>query len=299
MRRAKEAIVRVVPKYKLGINDELDEIYYKSQVMLRVPWMVEFEKLKELFNQTTWKEIFLSRVVDHCDTEDFPEDEDIFEDEDLEEDIERNPDFVASRIMPNKTTEEGLGLRSVDEAYNWTDFSSSSVDRNEAMNFHIQFRQIHSEAASNLQRPSCNLTSEQDVIIQKCLCQLSNPDYGTKRILIQGKAGTGKSTVIKALVYLISNHDRAFLSNTSPSYEVLAPTGAAAVNINGKTIHSFLKISTGTFTELKGEALRNFQLQMAPLRFLIFDEYSMIGLKLMHKIETRCREGKGNSDEPF
>ena len=82
--------------------------------MLRVPWMVEFEKLKELFNQTTWKEIFLSRVVDHCDTEDFPEDEDIFEDADLEEDIERNTDFVISRIMPNQTTEEELGLRSID-----------------------------------------------------------------------------------------------------------------------------------------------------------------------------------------
>ena len=37
---------------------------------------------------------------------------------------------------------------------------------------------------------------------------------------------------------------------------------------------------------------------MEPIRFLIFDEYSMIGLRMLHKIETRCREGKG-SDEPF
>ena len=37
---------------------------------------------------------------------------------------------------------------------------------------------------------------------------------------------------------------------------------------------------------------------MEPIRFLIFDDYSMIGLRMLHKIETRFREGKG-SDEPF
>ena len=32
VRRAKDAVVRVVPKYKLCINDEYDDIYYKVQV---------------------------------------------------------------------------------------------------------------------------------------------------------------------------------------------------------------------------------------------------------------------------
>ena len=100
-------------------------------------------------------------------------------------------------------------------------------------------------------------------------------------------------------MYLISNDDRSFAAIVLSSFEVLAPTGAAAANVNGQTIHSFIKIPTGSFTELKGETLRNFQLQMEPIKFLIFDEYSMIGLRMLHKIKTRCYEGKGNSDETF
>lgn len=50
-------------------------------------------------------------------------------------------------------------------------------------------------------------------------------------VFLTGKAGTGKSTLLK----YICNH-------TSKKYVVLAPTGVAAINVGGSTLHSFFKI---------------------------------------------------------
>ena len=50
----------------------------------------------------------------------------------------------------------------------------------------------------------------------------------TKNVLITGRAGTGKSTLLDY-----------FRNHTKKEIVVLAPTGVAAVNVNGQTIHSF------------------------------------------------------------
>jgi len=49
-----------------------------------------------------------------------------------------------------------------------------------------------------------------------------------KNIFITGRAGTGKSTLLNY-----------FRDNTKKNAVILAPTGVAAVNIGGQTIHSF------------------------------------------------------------
>ena len=50
-------------------------------------------------------------------------------------------------------------------------------------------------------------------------------------IFITGRAGTGKSTLL-----------REFTKSTKKNYVVIAPTGIAALNVGGQTIHSFFKI---------------------------------------------------------
>jgi ATPase subunit of ABC transporter with duplicated ATPase domains len=49
-----------------------------------------------------------------------------------------------------------------------------------------------------------------------------------KNVFITGKAGTGKSTLLKVI-----------RDSLDSNFVVLAPTGVAAVNIGGQTIHSF------------------------------------------------------------
>jgi len=74
------------------------------------------------------------------------------------------------------------------------------------------------------------------------LMELSN-----KNIFITGKAGTGKSTLL--------NH---FRQNTKKKVAVLAPTGSAAVNVKGQTIHSFFGFKPSvTLESIKIKSVNN------------------------------------------
>lgn len=52
----------------------------------------------------------------------------------------------------------------------------------------------------------------------------------SKNIFITGKAGCGKSTLLSL-----------YIAKTKKNVVILAPTGVAALNISGQTIHSFFK----------------------------------------------------------
>ena len=55
-------------------------------------------------------------------------------------------------------------------------------------------------------------------------------EHATRPLFLTGKAGTGKSTLLQA-----------FRTATSQNIAVVAPTGVAAINVGGVTIHSFFR----------------------------------------------------------
>ena len=59
-----------------------------------------------------------------------------------------------------------------------------------------------------------------------------------RNVFLTGEAGTGKSTIVKE-----------FKHRTQKNCVFLAPTGIAAVNIGGSTIHSFLRLAPGLMSE--------------------------------------------------
>jgi hypothetical protein len=71
---------------------------------------------------------------------------------------------------------------------------------------------------------------------------------------------------------------------------VLAPSGVAALNIGGATIHSGLHIPIGEFSELSGSSLASLQVDWEDIHFLVVGEKSMVRLKLLAKIDSRCRQ---------
>ena len=106
-------------------------------------------------------------------------------------------------------------------------------------------------------------------------------------IFVQGKAGTGKSTLIHLMIKFLNQQFG------QQSYALVAPTGAAALNINGSTIHSKFAINCdGHLNTLANESLNRLQNSLRHCQFLIIDEISMVGCALFRKIDLRCRSAK-------
>ncbi len=103
---------------------------------------------------------------------------------------------------------------------------------------------------------------------------------------ITGRAGTGKSTLLQC-----------FLNETHLMIPVLAPTGVAALNVEGETIHSFFRFAPGITVkdaEHIGITKRGDKLYKK-LDAIIIDEISMVRADLMDCIDAflrACRKSK-------
>lgn len=104
-------------------------------------------------------------------------------------------------------------------------------------------------------------------------------------LLITGKAGTGKSTFLEY-----------FVNHTKKSCVVLAPTGVAALNVNGETIHSFFhfhpnitkKDVLAKAKRVKKDSIYN------NIDLIIIDEISMVRADLFDYIDIFLRTARKN-----
>ena len=111
-------------------------------------------------------------------------------------------------------------------------------------------------------------------------------------IFLTGKAGTGKTTFLKSVV-----------EKSQKRLVVVAPTGVAAINARGVTIHSFFQLPFSPYipnTIVKGEygvskEKRNI---IRTLDLLIIDEISMVRSDLLDAIDAVLRRFK-NPMKPF
>lgn len=104
---------------------------------------------------------------------------------------------------------------------------------------------------------------------------------------VSGSAGTGKSTFIK---YVRSKVKDSLL---------LAPTGIAALNIGGRTIHSVCKFPPTFITNSNVKRLQDVHRKfLLTLNLIIIDEISMVSSNLLDGIDEFLRKNRGIS-EPF
>ncbi|HWB46678.1 MAG TPA: DEAD/DEAH box helicase [Hyphomicrobiaceae bacterium] len=112
-------------------------------------------------------------------------------------------------------------------------------------------------------------------------------DEGHGHLFVTGRAGTGKSTLLRCLKDLVSDE-----------LVVLAPTGLAAVNVGGQTIHSFFGFPPRLIRPDDIRRSRNGRV-MRRLKFLVIDEVSMVRSDLMWAIDQSLRVNRGRPREPF
>lgn len=119
-------------------------------------------------------------------------------------------------------------------------------------------------------------------------------------VFLTGRAGTGKTTFLKYIV-----------ENTPKRCVVLAPTGVAAINAGGVTIHSFFQLPLCPYLPDVKELITEYQMPEAhrqlkkekvkiirTLDLLIIDEISMVRADLLDSVDAVLRKYRHN-DMPF
>jgi ATP-dependent DNA helicase PIF1 len=105
-------------------------------------------------------------------------------------------------------------------------------------------------------------------------------------LFITGVAGTGKSTLL-----------RYFVTTTDKRVVVLAPTGVAALNVGGQTIHSFFRFPPGPVDNVESVPMRGELFKS--LDAVVVDEISMVRADLMDAVDESLRINRGNAEDPF
>jgi ATP-dependent exoDNAse (exonuclease V) alpha subunit len=115
-------------------------------------------------------------------------------------------------------------------------------------------------------------------------------EQSENNIFVTGRAGTGKSTLLSYLV-----------ENTQKNVAVCAPTGVAALNVGGVTIHSLFGFPFGILgeQEIARHLNRRTREVLAALDVLVIDEVSMVNADMMDAISKSMGIARGRRKIPF
>lgn len=109
-----------------------------------------------------------------------------------------------------------------------------------------------------------------------------------EHVFITGRAGTGKSTLLQHFAW-----------HTKKQIAICAPTGVAALNVEGQTIHSLFRLPIGLIGDAdidQNDATRRI---LNAIETLVIDEISMVNADLMDAIDRSLRQARGRRGEPF
>ncbi|KAK3933276.1 ATP-dependent DNA helicase [Frankliniella fusca] len=183
-----------------------------------------------------------------------------------------------------------LGYRAIDLSYNWHSSSfliSKCLDvvniiheSKKSKSLHQVRNMPHIELSAD-QRNVMSVVRQQ---IMKLKGKIDDVKSVPQIVLVEGLAGSGKTATLNAVVEFITEYCG------EDSVMVLAPTGSSALQAQGMTIHSALRLgynATGHVADMKGESLYNWRKDYMNVKFVLFEEYSMIGCRLLYNINKR------------
>ena len=174
-------------------------------------------------------------------------------------------------LQPNTDSQQDI---------DWTLASQSYPNLEEAPSFISQQRQVAGEHVFTTSADPQNLQGKQLQVYTAVQQHHNAVNPPPLRMIVSGTAGTGKSYLIHCLRLLLQHQLR-----------VAAPTGVAAFNVDGCTLHSLLSLPTkGDFKELEGERLNKLQQSFTDIKYIIIDEMSMVGRKSLGQVDRRLRQ---------
>jgi len=112
---------------------------------------------------------------------------------------------------------------------------------------------------------------------------------GTRQnVFVTGRAGTGKSTLLNHLSW-----------NTSKQIVIAAPTGVAALNVGGQTLHSLFRLPIGVIADSPIDQNDQVRKLLNTIDTLVIDEVSMVNADLMDAIDRSLRQARQRPHDTF
>ena len=137
-------------------------------------------------------------------------------------------------------------------------------------------RRRYSESVSEV-----SLSPEQQAVYDRIETTRDN-------IFVTGRAGTGKSTLLNYLSW-----------NTSKQLVISAPTGVAALNVGGQTIHSLFRLPIGVIADHDIDQSAELKKLLNTIDTLVIDEVSMVNADLLDAIDRSLRQARQRKNEAF
>ncbi|MFJ3394511.1 ATP-dependent DNA helicase [Leifsonia aquatica] len=113
-------------------------------------------------------------------------------------------------------------------------------------------------------------------------------EHTREHVFVTGRAGTGKSTLLNHLSW-----------NTEKSIVIAAPTGVAALNVGGQTIHSLFRLPIGVIADHDIEQTAELRKLLNTIDTLVIDEVSMVNADLMDAVDRSLRQARQRPAESF
>jgi len=109
-----------------------------------------------------------------------------------------------------------------------------------------------------------------------------------EHIFVTGRAGTGKSTLLEYLSW-----------HSSHALAICAPTGVAALNVGGQTIHSLFRLPIGVIADHDIDQPPELRKLLSAIDTLVIDEVSMVNADLLDAIDRSLRQARQRPHEAF
>jgi hypothetical protein len=311
--RTKPAVMRI---HKFKETDNYHQFMY-SEMLLFNHWRNETEEL-EYESPTQCKTLYESEIVQgtieknkkglYPYREMMPEIEEILERYQQLDTIQVGQNLDAEGEKDNEESND-LGNTENEDLSFMKAYDLSEVQK-PVTSSHNTFAVYNAISKEEIFQKAQNMSWDQQLafqIVLKYYKQCLKNFHGNKQkpiaplLFIHGAGGSGKSMLINLLSEIGELYFRKIKagSQNKPVSLKTAPTGKAASNIGGYTLHSTFSLSFGNkFMSLNDEKKANLSSVMEDLQILFIDEISMVKPDLLYQLHLRLKEVK-NVDKPF
>ena len=308
-KRKREAVIR----FRRYNKDAEPSNWYRAKLMLYYPWYNEQTDL--LGDYSTYEEHYRHVHSTVLANESKYSQADV---DDVDIDENNPPEHLWSQIAP--CTEENRSRFLAEGNEPLTEVSQEDLRDNANLmtstttaSLHVQF-----ESATNRQEippdqyrqllRELNTKQQQIVMFHRNWCKKAvialkeGKPVEPYHVFLSGPGGVGKSHVIK-LIYSDTLKFLRLSGAIEPDDVIVlltAPTGVAAFNINGMTLHSAFLLGGGKYTgfqPLSHDRLNTLRSKLSKLTLVIIDEVSMVGSNMLLEIHKRLQQIKGVSDD--